>query len=87
MLIIPPIGGFLAQPSDIFGIGNFKADLLDFTGLMWSPALMQAGNSFLVSSSSIEKKKKKKRKRAIWGKRKEHCLGHNVLMSQGAALL
>lgn len=80
-MIIPPIGEFLAQTSDIFRIGNFKAKLLGLTEFTRSPTLIQAGNSFLVSSSSIEKKKKNNP-----GQKKEHCLGHNVLMSQGTLL-
>lgn len=55
--------GFLHNLSSTsFGIGNFNAKLLDLIGLIWSPALIEAGNSFLASSSSITEKQTNKPK-------------------------
>lgn len=62
MLIIARIGGFLAQPSDIFGIGKFKAGLLDLIAVTRSPVVNQAGNSFPVSSSSTTRQDKEEKK-------------------------
>lgn len=60
----PPFVGFLA-PAVSFGIGHFKAKLIDLTGLVQPPALIKPGNYCLVSSVifPIEGKKEKKEKR------------------------
>lgn len=60
--MIPHIRGFLAQPSDIFGIGNFKAGLLDLTAVTWSPVVTQAGNSFPCQVPLLQDRMKRKRR-------------------------